>query len=324
MLLRAFCSDTSVPNTGASGVRTMPRISPVVSTTEIVTSALLPSGRRIWPRAASATRSASASSVVTSAAVSAIAPSLPSCGGKRLTPPAVVRTKARVVVEQVVGVGPDAGSAEPERGAGERRAIVEIAGHVREDPGGRQVHRVRVGRPAQQVVGAAIGEAQAAAVDRDPLGPQVPGSDEPDGARDRDQLVEIALASANIAVEAVDAIRDRADRADERAVLVQRQAAGIGREAERRPLGADPRVDRASRRWMSKRTDRSEQGSWLIWTPNSGPPSRPTDPGSKFSWTIWLAVRVLKALPPDDRYAPVIALAIAASGAMSADRSIRH
>jgi hypothetical protein len=46
---------------------------------------------------------------------------------------------------------------------------------------------------------------------------------------------------------------------------------------------------------------RSEQGSELNWTPNRGPPSRPREPGLKFSWTIWLAVRVLNALPFEER-----------------------
>ena len=49
--VRAFCNDTSVPNTGASRVRAMPRISPCVSTTEMVTRACEPSGRRICARA---------------------------------------------------------------------------------------------------------------------------------------------------------------------------------------------------------------------------------------------------------------------------------
>ena len=53
-----------------------------------------------------------------------------------------------------------------------------------------------------------------------------------------------------------------------------------------------------------KRADRSEQGSWLNCTPNSGPPSRPgvmAAVGGKNCCTISLAVRVEKALPPDDR-----------------------
>ncbi|HEX2239345.1 MAG TPA: hypothetical protein VHJ19_13695 [Gammaproteobacteria bacterium] len=33
----------------------------------------------------------------------------------------------------------------------------------------------------------------------------------------------------------------------------------------------------------ANRTDRSEQGSWLNWTPKSGLPSRPVGPGLKFS-----------------------------------------
>ena len=48
---------------------------------------------------------------------------------------------------------------------------------------------------------------------------------------------------------------------------------------------------------------RSEHGSWLNCTPDSGPLSSPTVPGAggKFACTIMLAVRVEKALPPLDR-----------------------
>src|SRR3954469_5631650 len=56
----------------------------------------------------------------------------------------------------------------------------------------------------------------------------------------------------------------------------------------------------------------SEQESDENCTPNSGPPGEPISPGLKFSCTIWLAVRVVNALPSDARYAPVIPLAIAA------------
>jgi hypothetical protein len=52
-----------------------------------------------------------------------------------------------------------------------------------------------------------------------------------------------------------------------------------------------------------KRAARSEQGSWLNWTPKSGPLSSPraAAEGGKCSWTIMLAVRVEKALPPEER-----------------------
>ena len=46
----AFCNDTSVPNTGASGVLTNPNKLPESSTTEMVTSAAEPKGRRICAR----------------------------------------------------------------------------------------------------------------------------------------------------------------------------------------------------------------------------------------------------------------------------------
>src|SRR5690606_33417569 len=62
---------------------------------------------------------------------------------------------------------------------------------------------------------------------------------------------------------------------------------------------------------------RSEQGSWLNCTPNSGPLSSPTvvGAGGKCGCTIMLAGRREKALPLLERYAPVIALAMAAASA---------
>ncbi len=49
------------------------------------------------------------------------------------------------------------------------------------------------------------------------------------------------------------------------------------------------------------RFDRSEHGNWLNWTPNNGPAGCRLSPGLKCSWTIWLAVLELKALPSVDR-----------------------
>jgi hypothetical protein len=58
---------------------------------------------------------------------------------------------------------------------------------------------------------------------------------------------------------------------------------------------------------------KSEHANWLNWTPNSGPAGVFATPGLTCSWMIWLAVRVVKALPLEDRYAAVSAFAIAAS-----------
>ena len=77
--LRAFCSATSVPNTGASGVRTSPSTAPVLSTTVIVTCAGWPAGWRIWARVRLATDSAERRVCCTSAAVSP--PSVPGSTG---------------------------------------------------------------------------------------------------------------------------------------------------------------------------------------------------------------------------------------------------
>src|ERR1041384_4845426 len=65
---------------------------------------------------------------------------------------------------------------------------------------------------------------------------------------------------------------------------------------------------------VTKRLVRSEHGSELNCTPLSGPLEASRSSGLKCSCTIWLAVRVLNALPSLDRYAPVTAFAIAARG----------
>ena len=67
--MRAFCKDTSVPNTGASAVRITPRILPNASTTETVTCADEPKGCLICARALFATAIADLSNCVTSALV---------------------------------------------------------------------------------------------------------------------------------------------------------------------------------------------------------------------------------------------------------------
>ena len=247
MLLRAFCSDTSVPKTGASGVRTMPRICPVVSTTEIVTSALLPSGRRIC--AARRERDAERLGEQRRDLGGAQRDRALAAGLRREAIDAAGRgqDEGAVVVEQVVGVGPDAGSAEA------RTRCRRAARHCRNSrsrpgtPGGRQVDRGRVGRAVSR---SRRRDSRSAGCGRRPRpgrrGGRA-GAANPTLPATRDQLVEIVVAVADVAVEAVDAVGDHADAADQRAVLVERQAAGIGREAERRALGADPRVDRAAR-----------------------------------------------------------------------------
>src|SRR5690242_5482681 len=64
---------------------------------------------------------------------------------------------------------------------------------------------------------------------------------------------------------------------------------------------------------MVKRVVRSGHGNELNCTPLSGPLDASASSGLKCCCTIWLAVRVLNALPSLDRYAPVTAFAIAAS-----------
>jgi hypothetical protein len=58
----------------------------------------------------------------------------------------------------------------------------------------------------------------------------------------RDQLVQGGVDVIDVEVDAVGAIGDHSDATDHRAVLVQRQAAGIGGKPERRALGADAAV----------------------------------------------------------------------------------
>ena len=76
--VRAFCSDTSMPKTGASGARTMPSTTPRVSTTEIETSATLLSGSRICARVWLIVEKACVRIAFTSLAVSGLPTSAPS------------------------------------------------------------------------------------------------------------------------------------------------------------------------------------------------------------------------------------------------------
>ena len=70
--VRAFCSETSVPNTGASGDRAIANIVPRVSTSEIVTCARLSSGLRICARARLMIVNASSRTARTSACESGV------------------------------------------------------------------------------------------------------------------------------------------------------------------------------------------------------------------------------------------------------------
>ena len=96
--MRAFCTETSNPKTGASCCRKTPSTTPFGSTTAIVTCALLPSGWRIAARVMLACCAACEMIVFTSAAVKAVAPNvLPMNGKKRVsTSPAMPPTTAGV------------------------------------------------------------------------------------------------------------------------------------------------------------------------------------------------------------------------------------
>src|SRR5262245_1310250 len=78
-----------------------------------------------------------------------------------------------------------------------------------------------------------------------------------------------------------------------------------------RPSGV--RFGPASAAPPANRRTRSPHGSELNCTPLKGPLDASGSAGLKCSCTIWLAVRVLKALPSLERYAPVTAFAMAAS-----------
>jgi hypothetical protein len=64
----------------------------------------------------------------------------------------------------------------------------------------------------------------------------VGGRRESRSARDGDELLGILVHAADVAVHGVEPIELDADRADERAVLVERQPARIGGQAQRRAL----------------------------------------------------------------------------------------
>ena len=86
--------------------------------------------------------------------------------------------------------------------------------------------------------------AEGLAVGRDAVGADVRRGREARAACDRDQLVQVVVAVRDHEVEPVDAVGHHPDAARHGAVLVERQAARVGREAERRAL----RADRALRR----------------------------------------------------------------------------
>src|SRR5713226_873236 len=100
--VRAFCTDTSKPNTGASKVRKTPSTTPFASTTAIVTRALLPSGCRIAARVMFACCAPCEMIVFTSDAVSefAVTVGLAMKGKKRVsTSPAMPPTTMAVNCE---------------------------------------------------------------------------------------------------------------------------------------------------------------------------------------------------------------------------------
>ena len=84
-----------------------------------------------------------------------------------------------------------------------------------------------------------IGIAQQGAIDGDAVGPDRLGRFEAQRAGQGDALIRVTIDIEDIGIEAVDAVREDADPADDHAVLVQREAAGICGKPQRRAFGPD-------------------------------------------------------------------------------------
>jgi hypothetical protein len=153
-----------------------------------------------------------------------------------------VRADAR---ERGIGVGSDARRGRAVRGArGDRAAAV--AGHVDQRACGAVDRREgrRTSRSALDRL--AVGEAQAAAVGGDAIGADVGRRGEALRACDRDQLARRRAGVDDVAVDRVARPGHHADRADDVAVLVERETARIRGEAQRRALRSDRAVARAA------------------------------------------------------------------------------
>ncbi len=295
--VRAFCKDTSIPNTGASRVRAMPSMTPVVSTTLTVTRAGSPRGRRICARARFAVCKARPRSSRTSAAVRGCTASVPARGRKRSTFAASTSTNASRpgIVERVRA---DARCRLPERDAsssGGRRCSPVLQPEHPATPS--------IAENAGALAGSAARSANAESLKRNVLPSAVM----------RSARRSSGAAKPNVAASAMRS--SRSGRCPEMSrsrpytpsaitptpptgvpLLYKRQAARIRRQSERRALGR-PR-QRHHRRTGALR---SEHGNWLNCTPKSGPPGASDSPGLKCSCTIWLAVRVVNALPSLER-----------------------
>jgi hypothetical protein len=118
-------------------------------------------------------------------------------------------------------------------------------------------------------------------------------------ACERDEFLRIILDIEDIGIEAIDAVAHHADAADEDAILVKRQSAGIGREPQRRAFWPDQRRIARRAEPRGKVAARKLAELHAIERAAFQPDGRRRR--RKCSWTIWLAVRVEKALPPLDR-----------------------
>jgi hypothetical protein len=164
-------------------------------------------------------------------------------GGERLGDRRAVGPGPRRVAVRAGAVAEHERVGEGELGGGRlavaaRRAAVRHAGGDR--PGGvaadrdQQARRVEQPEVALQRTKAGRGhvaEAQQRAVDRDLVGGDRVGRREPLRARKRDRLLGVVVDVEHIVVERVVAVAHHPDAADDHAVLVQREPAGIGRRA---------------------------------------------------------------------------------------------
>ena len=142
-------------------------------------------------------------------------------GGRRkaLRAGAIVEHEGVQAGERAARVGAIAGGGGAVRGACRDQRRAEESRHVQKRAGQRAERRRR-NTPGHERF--AVDETQAPAVDQDALGAAVHGRVEAARAGERDQLVDAVVNVGDVEVDAVDAVGDDADAADQAARLIER------------------------------------------------------------------------------------------------------
>ena len=180
--------------------------------------------------------------------------------GQRLRNACRIGSSARGVTRIAAAIGEDEGLTGEElarlrrantRGFGaiygaSAQGAIRVTGD-RDNRASRAIDRGEAGRRRGQIAGTHIGKAQRGAIDEDALSANVCGRHEALNARQRNRFLGVVINVERVGIEAIIAIAHHADAADDDAVLVNRQAARISGEAQRRALRADQRTTAAHR-----------------------------------------------------------------------------